>query len=136
MDVMHPYRNSEVIPEVKGVQAFPPVYFKLKQTKGKQKMNCPKCGMKATLTSQIKGPTTLLGAGTGGYIAATASASTGAAIGSLVCPGIGTLIGGILGILSGAAGGAVAGNTVGRLIDENVFRIYCCDACGYQWRAA
>ena len=99
-------------------------------------MNCPKCGMKSTLMNQIKSTATLLGAGAGGYVAATASAGTGAAIGSLVCPGIGTMIGGILGILSGAAGGAVAGNTVGKLLDENVFRIYCCDSCGFQWRAA
>ena len=35
MDVMHPYRHSEVIPEVEGVQAFPPVFFsQLTETKG------------------------------------------------------------------------------------------------------
>ena len=35
MEVMHPYRHSEVIPEVEGVQAFPPVFFsQLTETKG------------------------------------------------------------------------------------------------------
>ena len=48
----------------------------------------------------------------------------------------GTAIGGVLGILIGAASGAVAGNTVGKLIDENVMRIYRCTICNYQWRAA
>ena len=48
----------------------------------------------------------------------------------------GPVIGGLLGILTGAAAGAVAGNTVGRLLDENVFRIWRCDSCGYEWRAA
>jgi len=35
MEVMQPYRNSEVIPEVEGVQAFPPVFLthKRKETK-------------------------------------------------------------------------------------------------------
>ena len=33
MEVMQPYRHSEVIPEVKGVQAFPPAYFNNKQKK-------------------------------------------------------------------------------------------------------
>ena len=67
-------------------------------------MNCPKCNAKARICTQTRGATTLLGAGAGGYVAATA--------------------------------GAVAGNTVGRLLDENVFRIWRCDSCGYEWRAA
>jgi len=99
-------------------------------------MICPKCKKKSFLTSKLRGPATLVGAGAGGYLAATAGAGTGAVLGTLICPGIGTAIGGMLGILTGAAGGAVAGNTVGRLVDENVFRIYCCESCGYTWRAA
>ena len=43
---------------------------------------------------------------------------------------------GLIGIFTGAAAGAVAGNTVGKLIDENVMRMYQCDDCNYQWRAA
>ena len=66
-------------------------------------MNCPKCNEKACIVTQTRGVTTLLGAGAGGYVAATAGAKTGAAIGSLFCPGIGTAIGGLLGILTGAA---------------------------------
>jgi len=38
MDVMHPYRHSEVIPEVKGVQAFPPVFFNNNPMKRKEKI--------------------------------------------------------------------------------------------------
>ena len=98
-------------------------------------MNCPKCDEKACIVTQTRGATTLLGAGTGGYVAATAGAKTGAAIGSFICPGIGTAIGGMLGILVGAASGAVAGNTVGKLVDENVFRIFRCESCDYEWRA-
>ena len=44
-------------------------------------------------------------------------------------------IGGVLGILIGAASGAVAGNTVGKLLYENVMRMYRCTICNYQWRA-
>ena len=99
-------------------------------------MDCPKCGAKAHIVTTTRGTTTLLGAGAGGYVAATAGAKTGAVVGSLLCPGIGTAIGGVLGILIGAASGAVAGNTVGKLIDENVMRMYRCTICNYQWRAA
>ena len=99
-------------------------------------MNCPKCNEKACIVTQTRGVTTLLGAGAGGYVAATAGAKTGAAVGSLLCPGIGTAIGGVLGILLGPASGAVAGNTVGKLIDENVMRMYRCSNCNYQWRTA
>ena len=93
-------------------------------------MNCPCCGTKAGPVSTFRGPATLLGTGAGGYVAAAAGAKTGAMIGSLLFPGVGTL----LGILVGAAGGAVAGNTVGKLMDENVIRTWKCPACGYVWR--
>ena len=99
-------------------------------------MECPKCGEKAHILTTTRGTTPLLGAGAGGYVAATAGAKTGAAVGSLLCPGIGTAIGGVLGILIGAASGAVAGNTVGKLLDENVMRMYRCSSCNYQWRTA
>ncbi len=99
-------------------------------------MDCPICGTRSYIITQTRGATTLLGAGAGGFVAATSGAKTGAAVGSLLCPGIGTAIGGVLGILIGAASGAVAGNTVGKLIDENVMRMYRCTNCKYQWRAA
>ena len=99
-------------------------------------MNCPKCNEKSCICTQTCGTTTLLGAGTGGYVAATTGAKTGAVVGSLICPEFGTVVGGVLGILVGAASGAVAGNTVGKLIDENVMRLYQCEDCNYQWRAA
>ena len=99
-------------------------------------MECPKCESKAYIVTTTRGTTTLLGAGAGGYVAATAGAKTGAAVGSLLCPEIGTAIGGFLGILFGAASGAVAGNTVGKLLDENAIRMYCCSNCNFQWRAA
>ena len=99
-------------------------------------MECPKCGEKAHILTTTRGTTTLLGAGAGGFVAATAGGKTGAVIGSFVCPGIGTAIGGLLGILTGAAAGAVAGNTVGKLLDENVMRVYRCSSCNYQWRCA
>ncbi len=31
---------------------------------------------------------------------------------------------------------AVAGNTIGKLIDDNVLRIWKCGTCGHVWRAA
>ena len=99
-------------------------------------MECSKCGGKAHIVTQTRGTTTLLGAGAGGYVAATAGAKTGAAIGSLVCPVFGTVVGGLLGVLTGAAAGAVAGNTAGKLIDDNVLRIWKCGTCGHVWRAA
>ena len=102
--------------------------------KGKKKMNCPKCNEKAYIVSQTKGVTTLLWAGAGDYVAATARAKTGAVVGSFICPGIGMAVGGLLGIMTGAAAGAVAGNTVGRLIDENIMRLYRCPSCDHQWR--
>ena len=93
-------------------------------------------GGKAHIVTQTSGTTTLLGAGAGGYVAATAGAKTGAVVGSFVCPGFGTIVGGLLGILVGAASGAAAGNAVGKLLDENVFRQYRCIGCGHTWRAA
>ena len=98
-------------------------------------MNCPKCGSKAYVVTTVRGATTLLGTGAGGYVAATAGAKTGAVVGHLICPGPGTLIGSLLGILIGAASGAIAGNTVGRLFDENIVRMYRCESCRYTWRA-
>ena len=98
-------------------------------------MNCPKCGSKAYVVTTVRGATTLLGTGAGGYVAATAGAKTGAVVGHLICPGPGTLIGSLLGILIGAASGAIAGNTVGRLFDENIVRMYRCESCRYIWRA-
>ena len=98
-------------------------------------MTCPKCGSNAYLVTNVRGTTTLLGAGAGGYMAAaTAGAKTGAVVGHLICPGPGTVIGGLLGILVGAAGGAVAGSTVGKLLDECLFRLYRCQACTHTWR--
>ena len=99
-------------------------------------MICPICESKCQLVTSVRGATTLLGTGAGGYVAATAGAKTGAVVGSFVCPGFGTVIGGRLGVLTGAAAGAVAGNTVGKLLDEKVFRQYRCPDCGYTWRAA
>ena len=99
-------------------------------------MNCPKCDEKACIVTQTRGVTTLLGAGAGGYVAATTGGKAGAVVGSFICPGIGTAIGGMLGILVGAASGAVAGNTIGKLIADNVLRIWKCGTCGHTWRAA
>ena len=98
-------------------------------------MNCPICESKCQLVTSVRGTSTLLGAGAGGYVAATAGAKTGAVVGSFVCPGFGTIVGGLLGVLVGAATGAAAGNTVGKLLDENVFRQYRCTGCGHSWRA-
>ena len=97
-------------------------------------MNCPKCGSKAYVVNTVRGATTLVGMGAGGYVATTVGAKTGAVIGHMVCPGLGTAVGSLLGILVGAASGALAGNTVGRLFDENVVRIYRCESCGHKWR--
>ena len=99
-------------------------------------MLCPKCGSKSYIVTSTKGATTLLGAGAGGYVAATAGGKAGAVVGSFFCPGIGTVIGGVLGILTGAAAGAVAGNTVGKLVDENVIRFHRCENCGNECREA
>ena len=97
-------------------------------------MNCPKCGNKAYIVTTVRGVTTVLGTGAGGYVAATTGAKTGAVVGHLLCPGIGTAIGSLLGILVGAASGAVAGSTVGKLLDENIVRLYRCEFCGHTWR--
>ena len=99
-------------------------------------MECPVCGEKSYIITRTRGITTLCGAGAGGYVAATAGGKAGAAVGSFVCPGIGTIIGGVLGVVTGAAAGAVAGNTLGKLVDDNIMRIYRCGCCHYQWRAA
>ena len=99
-------------------------------------MNCPKCNEKACICTQTRGATMLPGAGAGGYVAVATGGKAGAAVGSLICPGFGTVVEGVPGILVGAAAGAVAGNTVGKLIDENVMRLYQCEDCNYQWRAA
>ena len=101
-------------------------------------MNCPKCGSKAYVVNTVRGATTLIGMGAGGYVATTvgakAGATTGAVIGHMVCPGLGTAVGSLLGILVGAASGAIAGNTVGRLFDENIARVYRCESCDHTWR--
>ena len=137
MEVMQPCRNSEVIPEVEGVQAFPPAYLtKHKIERKTRKMNCPKCGKTATLKHATRKITTAAGIGAGGYVAASSGALTGAAIGTAILPGIGTLAGSILGILIGSAAGGAAGNAVGKFIDEGIVRTYHCDSCGYEWRAA
>ena len=99
-------------------------------------MDCPKCGGKGYIVTTVRGATTLLGTGAGGYVAATAGAKTGAVVGHLICPGLGTLMGGLLGTLIGAASGAIAGNTVGKLVDENVVRLFRCETCGHTWRAS
>ena len=99
-------------------------------------MECSKCGGKAHIVTQTRGTTTLLGAGAGGYVAAATGGKAGAVGGSFICPGFGTVIGGLLGVITGAAAGAVAGNTIGRMIDENVMRLYRCESCNHQWRAA
>ena len=98
-------------------------------------MNCPKCGSKAYVVNTVRGATTLVGMGAGGYVATAVGAKTGAVIGHMVCPGLGTAVGGLLGILVGAASGAIAGNTVGRLFDENIARVYRCESCRHTWRA-
>ena len=98
-------------------------------------MNCPKCGKPATLKCVVRPATTAVGIGAGGYVALAAGGKTGAVVGSAFCPGIGTVVGSLLGILVGAASGAVAGNTVGRLLDENIVRVYRCEPCNHTWRA-
>ena len=99
-------------------------------------MECPKCGKKFYVVNQTRSTATLLGAGAGGYMAVAAGGKTGAVVGSLLCPGAGTVIGGLLGAITGAAAGGAAGNTIGRMLDENVMRLYRCESCNYQWRAA
>ena len=54
-------------------------------------MNCPICESKCQLVTSVRGATTLLGTGAGGYVAASAGAKTGAVVGSFVCPGFGTV---------------------------------------------
>ena len=39
------------------------------------------------------------------------------------------------GTMIGAAAGGVAGNSVGKMVDENIVRIYQCPN-GHEWRAA
>ena len=79
-------------------------------------MECPICGKKAYPVAAIRGTTTLLGAGAGSYVAATAGGQTGAAIGTLLCPGVGTVVG-------GAATGAVPAPISGGCDDETLSRL-------------
>lgn len=99
-------------------------------------MECPMCGKKAYVVTKTRGAATLLGATAGGYVAAATGGKTGAIVGSFICPGFGTIVGGLLGVITGAAAGAMAGNTLGKLIDDNIMRLYCCPVCHYQWRVA
>ena len=62
-------------------------------------MRCPICNQPGTLINKVRKITTAAGVGAGGYLAVSGS-STGAAIGTAVCPGLGTLLGGVLGSLS------------------------------------
>lgn len=97
-------------------------------------MICPLCGKHASVVKNLQGITTATGIGTGGFLAANSGAA-GAAIGSMILPGIGTLAGGIIGILAGAAAGGTTGHVIGKLIDEDVIRNYRCEGCGYTWRS-
>ena len=97
-------------------------------------MRCPICNQPGTLVNKVRKITTAAGVGAGGYLAANSGAA-GAAIGSMILPGIGTLAGGIIGILAGAAAGGTTGHVIGKLIDEDVIRNYRCEVCGYTWRA-
>ena len=99
-------------------------------------MKCPKCGAQTAVKNVTRKLTTAAGVSTGGYLAATSCMGTGAAIGTALCPGLGTFAGSILGILIGSAAGGAAGHAVGKYIDEGVIRTYRCDSCGYSWRAA
>ena len=98
-------------------------------------MKCPKCGAPAAMKNITCKITTATGLGTGGYLAATSGASAGAAVGTMLCPGVGTLAGGILGILLGAAAGGAIGHEVGKYIDESVLGMYQCKSCGFLWEA-
>ena len=69
----------------------------------------------------------------GGYLAANSGAA-GAAIGSMILPGLGTIAGGIIGILAGAAAGGTTGHVIGKMVDEDIIRNYRCDSCGYIWK--
>ena len=55
-------------------------------------MICPKCGKICHLMSSVRGVTTLLGTGAGGYAAAASGAKAGAVVGSFINPGFGTSI--------------------------------------------
>ena len=63
-------------------------------------MRCPICNQPGTFINKVRKITTAAGVGAGGYLAVSGS-STGAAIGTAICPGLGTLLGGVLGCLSG-----------------------------------
>ena len=98
-------------------------------------MICPKCGKSAQLVNCVRKATTAVGVGAGGYLAATTSGATGAAIGSFICPGVGSIVGGVLGFLLGAAAGGAAGHSVGKFVDDGIIRKYRCESCGCEWRA-
>ncbi len=74
--------------------------------------------------------TGLIGFVTPGGVAACAGAKLGAAIGTVLLPGAGTL----LGILAGCVAGGVTGRTLGKMCDETN-GVYRCEHCGHEWRA-
>ncbi len=88
-------------------------------------MYCEKCGSAMSLVENGKNIGTVAGGAVGG---GAVLCGQGAAIGSLIMPGLGTAIGGIAGLLAGIVGGAKVGNAVGSVID-NQLQIYECPYC-------
>jgi len=98
-------------------------------------MICPKCHHTAFLKNTARPLATTAGIGAGGYVASSGCAAAGASVGAIFGP-VGALAGGLLGVLIGAAAGGTTGHAVGKYIDEGIVRLYRCDCCGHEWRAA
>ena len=97
--------------------------------------SCPRCGsanvrLKPIATRACSG----VGAVTGG-LSAMSVGTAGAALGTALMPGAGTVIGGVTGFLTGLLGGALSGATVGQVIDRRIIQAYICNDCGHRFAA-
>ena len=96
---------------------------------------CPNCG---SANVHIKPIATRTCGGIGAVtcsLAAAKAGTCGAAIGTALCPGVGTLLGGLSGIVAGFCAGALSGAAVGKTIDRRIIQSYRCDNCGHQFAA-
>ncbi len=103
---------------------------------------CPACGSRlCSLQATARKAGVVIGGVLGAVIAAGFKGATFGAINGAVIAGVvsrrlpTTVTGAISRVIIGFAWGAVAGYVVGADIDKNVFKIYKCLTCGFEFQA-